>query len=244
MGRDSKPGNTAKGKYSIILAGQSISYDIKRSPKAKHIRLEVRSETGLTVIIPRLYNAGELPALIKKKQRWILEKIAKYNNNQTSRQSNTVKNGDSVLYLGQGFEVVGVQSYKNHVTMNVESNRLEVGMKTDNRGLSVILEGWYRKQAANLIEEKAKKLCVRMGITYNRISIRGQKTRWGSCSKQGNLSFNWKLIMAPEPVVDYVIIHELAHLIEMNHSKRFWQIVENNCPNWSDHRKWLKEHII
>jgi predicted metal-dependent hydrolase len=81
-----------------------------------------------------------------------------------------------------------------------------------------------------------------MGISYQRIAIRGQKTRWGSCSRKKNLSFNWKLIMAPGSVVEYVIIHELLHLKEMNHSKRFWELVARYCPGWRENKKWLKQH--
>jgi predicted metal-dependent hydrolase len=108
--------------------------------------------------------------------------------------------------------------------------------------LELALEQWYRTEAAKLINERADKLSSQMGISYKRVAIRGQKTRWGSCSHRKNLSFNWKLIMAPEPVIDYVIIHELTHLKEMNHSKRFWELVAEYCPAWRDYKKWLKRH--
>ena len=77
---------------------------------------------------------------------------------------------------------------------------------------------------------------------FNRVFIKGQKTRWGSCSKQRNLSFNWRLVMAPLPVIDYVVAHELAHLVEMNHSRKFWALVEQIYPGYSLHRAWLKEN--
>ncbi len=93
-----------------------------------------------------------------------------------------------------------------------------------------------------LVEEKIDKLSAHLGVRYNRLVIRGQKTRWGSCSRKSNLSFNWKLIMAPEPVINYVIIHELAHLKEMNHTKRFWELVAQYCPRWREHKKWLNDH--
>jgi hypothetical protein len=97
-------------------------------------------------------------------------------------------------------------------------------------------------QAAKLMKQQADKIGAQLGLTYKRLIIRGQKTRWGSCSQMGNLSFNWKLIMAPEPVIEYVVIHELAHLKEMNHAKSFWQLVARHCPRWRQHRKWLKDH--
>ena len=80
------------------------------------------------------------------------------------------------------------------------------------------------------------------GGTYNRITIRDQKTRWGSCSAKGTLSFNWRLMLAPPAVLDYVVVHELCHLTHMNHSKAFWALVESVCPDYRTHRRWLKEH--
>lgn len=80
-----------------------------------------------------------------------------------------------------------------------------------------------------------------MGVTYGRITLREQKTRWGSCSSEGNLNFNWKLALMPDEILDYVVVHELAHRMEMNHSDKFWKIVENVLPDYRERRKWLKE---
>lgn len=100
----------------------------------------------------------------------------------------------------------------------------------------------YRREAKELIERKAKNYSERMQITYHRITIREQKTRWGSCSSKGNLNFNWRLILAPESVLDYVVIHELAHLIELNHSSRFYQIVERWMPDYRTQQEWLRKN--
>ena len=82
----------------------------------------------------------------------------------------------------------------------------------------------------------------RLKVRYGRITIRNQRTRWGSCSHNGNLSFNWRLVMAPDEVLDYVVIHELCHLKEMNHQKAFWKEVEEYCPDWRPQRRWLNQH--
>ena len=97
------------------------------------------------------------------------------------------------------------------------------------------------------VEERRKEVKVKhyaglMNVQYGRITIRNQKTRWGSCSSKGNLNFNCLLMLAPDEVVDYVVIHELCHLIEMNHSKAFWKQVEQMMPDYKKHRKWLKDH--
>lgn len=99
-----------------------------------------------------------------------------------------------------------------------------------------------QKLAKKVIPEKVAYYARLMGVTYGRISIRKQKTRWGSCSREGNLNFNCLLMMAPPEVLDYVVVHELSHRLEMNHSARFWVQVENVMPDYRVPRKWLKEH--
>jgi hypothetical protein len=233
---------TTVGERKITVNGQTISYIIKRSSRAKHVRLEVRQETGLTVVIPSSYKIKQLPILLESKGNWISDKLTKYGQVQSLSDKTEVKSGDTIPYLGRNLEVVKRQNRRNANSIRLERNRLVVAIGSVSSRLNLVLEQWYRMQAAKLIKERADKLSARLGLTYNRILIRGQKTRWGSCSHKGNLSFNWKLIMAPEPVIDYVIIHELAHLKEMNHTKRFWGLVAEHCPRWREHKKWLKDH--
>lgn len=96
-------------------------------------------------------------------------------------------------------------------------------------------------RARKMIPERTAYYAAVMGVTYGRITLREQKTRWGSCSSKGNLNFNWKLGLMPDQILDYVVVHELAHRIEMNHSERFWKIVEQVLPDYRERRRWLKE---
>lgn len=99
-----------------------------------------------------------------------------------------------------------------------------------------------KETAREALEQKLRYYAPKMGVTYGRISVKDQKTRWGSCSSEGNLNFNWRLIMAPPGVMDYVVVHELAHRKEMNHSRNFWKVVEEIMPDYQKYRKWLKEN--
>ena len=104
------------------------------------------------------------------------------------------------------------------------------------------LEAQYRKEARRRITERAAYFAEKMGVDYGRIAIKAAKTRWGSCSAQGNLNFHWKLILMPPAILDYVVVHELAHRIEMNHSPRFWAQVERILPDYRERRRWRREN--
>ena len=230
------------GTCKTILDDKTVPYAVKRSSRAKHARLEVRAGTGLTVVIPGSYKIDEIPDLLRKKERWILDKLAKYVRGHPITEGKEPKNGNFIPYLGRHLKVVTRHNPGTAVSIRLEKNRLLVDLDSQNGRLNLVLEWWYRQQAEKLIKKRVDELCPQLGITYGRLTVRGAKTRWGSCSQKGNINFNWKLMMAPEPVIDYVIVHELAHLKEMNHSKNFWKLVAEHCPQWRKHRKWLKDH--
>jgi predicted metal-dependent hydrolase len=101
------------------------------------------------------------------------------------------------------------------------------------------LERWYRRAAHTEIAERLDHACSEVGASYSHLSIRGQRTRWASCSPSGAMSFNWRLLLAPEPVLDYVVWHEVCHLEILDHSPRFWALLAGRCPDYRDHARWL-----
>jgi len=242
MTREARSRLTSARKHKAILDGQSISYAVKRSYRAKFARLEVRPQSGLAVAVPRSYDVSRIPELLNEKRRWILDKLAKFGYINLSPVGVGVKSGDTIPYLGRNLRVVRRKNSRQNDGIEVEGKSLVVSLNSTGVGLRLILESWYRRKAEKLIRKRVAELSRKLGVRHGRLTIRGAKTRLGSCSQKGNLNFNWKLLMVPEPVIDYVIIHELAHLKEMNHSKKFWHLVGQHCPHWQKHRKWLKAH--
>ena len=104
------------------------------------------------------------------------------------------------------------------------------------------IERWYRRAARAEIAPRLDAAVARAGTSYTKLTIRGQRTRWGSCSQGGAMSFNWRLLLAPEPVLDYVVEHEVCHLEVMDHSPRFWRLLESRVPDWRDHAAWLRRY--
>jgi predicted metal-dependent hydrolase len=230
------------GEGKVELQGRSIGYRLKQSQRTRGIRLEIRSETGLTVVVPRKYTEHEVLDILKQKARWILKHLPAGKPVQMPLFTQEPGPGDRLSLMGRPIEIV-VHTVNSTLSSAVlQGNKLLISTGSRNGVIPKILEKWYRQQAATIFRQKADGFKEAMGLRYNNIYIRGQKTRWGSCSPSGNLTLNWKLLMAPEDIIDYVVIHELAHLKHMNHSKKFWDMVGQYCPGWAKYRKWLITH--
>lgn len=160
----------------------------------------------------------------------------------------TLENGDILFYLGEKriLNVIREQRTRAKVKCIMDRILIWVPYEADYEYKRECLEKWYRKEALCVISEKAEefsdKLSDKLSVHFENIRVKDQKSRWGSCSSKRNLNFNWRIIMAPEPVCDYVVIHELCHLVFMDHSANFWKLVESICPQYCQYKKWLKEN--
>lgn len=147
---------------------------------------------------------------------------------------------DKYLYLGKEYELDVRLGQKNVIEL---SDKFYLGISKINRA-ELYLESWYKQQARKLIKERVYMYAKHHGLNFNSVDVGrlAAKTRWGSCSSQKNLNFNWKLIMAPIDVIDYVVVHELSHLTELNHSAAFWENVRKMLPLYRSSRTWLKRN--
>jgi predicted metal-dependent hydrolase len=217
------------GSFEIKLNGHSVSYTLKRSQRARLVWLQIRQDKGLVVTVPRRYNLDELPPYLISKTRWILRHLAGPPNMLDLFGTEKAPQ-PALCYLGNPLPMSGEDHNLNYC--------LPDGPVVDCSGAL----DWLREQALVIIPARVRQLNRQIGVNVVKICIRDQKTRWGSCSQKGNLNFNWRLIMAPAPVLDYVVIHELCHLRRMSHGKSFWKIVDRFCPEWREHRRWLNRH--
>ncbi len=231
------------GRFEIALNGIEVAYTLKRSTRAQLIWLNIRRQTGLTVTIPYRYDVRCLREYLQDNSKWILSNLAKYCSAPPEPPQASPITTNTISYLGKSLKVMQLTTGSRSTEVNLDQNKLIVNLRPSDRRLSGLeLKSWLKDQAAQLINAKVKHFAHLMGLLYNRIRIRDQRSRWGSCSCRKNLNFNWRLIMAPEPVLDYVIIHELCHLKEMSHSRRFWGFVSQYCPRWEEYRGWLDDH--
>lgn len=238
-----KPENLLCVEAEITLGGQSVPYIIRRSFKAKNVRFLVREEHGLEVVVPEGYPLRNIEELLTQKQKWILEKLGEIEENAIKRQAAQDDTLSNIRYLGKAYPVVVILDSASPIRVEFSEEKALLTLPQNREELlRQVIDAWYRWAAKSLFTERASFWAEKMHVAYQNIFIRNQKTRWGSCSVKKNLSFNMRIIMAPLEVVDYIIIHELAHLKEMNHSKKFWQVVEEFCPNYKNHMAWLKKN--
>ncbi len=219
--------------YATIYINESeLTYRIKHSRKAKYLRLQINPSTGLEVVVPRGCKTEEAEKFIYKKREWILKHLK------------TVSEKDAYTYSGEKIEIT--QKYVLFLTrhrVNLHKNILAIESPSGSSDdISVIYNNWLRHRAKSYLPQRTEILASKYGFVIREVRIRNQKTRWGSCSAFGSISLNYRLMKYRFELIDYVIIHELCHLKEMNHSVKFWKLVEKIVPNYKLLKRELRSH--
>lgn len=227
-----------KPSKSILLGTNYVPYQVRFSNRAQRWRLSVTAER-VEVVLPEGSRAHP-EKLLREYAAWILEKQEKLRKRKIKVDKNALPEGQILLggkrvkleiRLAGTLERSQVICYPDHIS--VVSGKFPP---------SVLLQKWLTKQAESAVIRQVQIRSAQIGVRPTNISIRSQRTRWGSCSTRGTLSFNWRLIMAPPEVLDYVVVHELAHMKQKNHSKAFWAVVAQYCPQYLKYRLWLKQN--
>jgi predicted metal-dependent hydrolase len=210
---------------------RDIPYTIRRSPRARRVRVSVESDGSVEVVLPRRAPERAARDAVRELAGWIERR-----RRALSRAAAEVARPEgTVPFLGEP------------LTLVAEPGRTRVHRRGD---LLLVpqgdprpaLERWYRRMARTEFAARLDAACARAGTSYNGLTIRGQRTRWASCSSTGAMSFNWRLLLAPEPVIDYVVEHEVCHLEVLDHSPRFWALLASRVPDWRAHSRWLRRY--
>src|SRR6185312_6330382 len=202
----------------------AFDYRVRRSDRARRVHVRVDPARGVEVVLPRRAAEREAAAAIRDLRPWIERRMAELARTRAA----VAARGASVPYLGELLALVP------------EPDRVRVHRRgADHRPA---LERWYRRRARAEIAPRLDAATAAVGARYAGLTIRGQRTRWASCSATGAMSFNWRLLLAPAPVLDYVVWHEVCHLDLMDHSPRFWSLLAERCPDHRAHAAWLRRH--
>lgn len=224
--------------YSMTqIQGDGFNVAIIRSKRRKTLALAV-ANGEVIVRMPAKMAAHHAERFIQQKTAWIQQKLAAH----PAARKKEFADGEAYLFLGQQL-LLKINSNRLSNTVSVNHQTLQLALKNKAPSQALIskhLTAWYKQQATQHLISRCRELSAQTGLYPREIIVKTYKARWGSCTRSGDIQFNWKLIMAPEAVIDYVIIHELCHLKQHNHSPAFWQLVENFCIHYQVHRAWLK----
>jgi predicted metal-dependent hydrolase len=218
--------------------------DVIRTSRRKTASITI--EGGIVQFtIPDKLSDKRLRNLIADRTPWIKQKLLLQSDAAPVRPKEYVS-GESFAYLGRNYRLKLTQ--RRTEGLKLKSGQLVLGedkkLSEANKGAFIRseLEAWYHRHAERRLREKAKRYAGIIGVEPRSVSLKDYKSRWGSCSVTGDIFFNWKIIIAPHRIVDYVVVHELCHLIKHNHSPGFWKCVERVLPDYLDRRNWLKNN--
>jgi len=206
--------------------------------KRRTLAIEVSRDAKLIVRAPQRMPRETIDRFVAQKSGWIEKKKREARQKRATVAPKRFENGEEYPYLGRSYPLKIIENGKVPLSFG-DGFALSVNRRTDARMLFV---EWYKARAKEVIQERLLYYTDLSGIEYTLFRITSAQKRWGSCNSKGNLHFAWRLVMAPLPVVDYVVVHELAHVVEKNHSARFWHRVERILPDYRDRRAWLRNN--
>jgi hypothetical protein len=217
-----------------------LVYTTRRSAKRRKLTITVERDRSVIVHAPEAVSDEKIRQVVESKRQWIYEKMGHPQKYQTLPHppGKELVSGESALYLGRQYRIEVVKRGLAGIQFNqrflIPANR---GKKR-----AEVLREWYMNKAKEKLVPRVTLHARELGVDIAAVKITSNRFRWGSCTMHNNVNFNWRLIKAPMFVIDYVIVHELAHLIEANHTPRFWNIVRAQTPTMEKAKAWLKEH--
>lgn len=219
-----------------LVAGRlDIDVIFRRHAQARRLVLRLNSEGNAAVVtVPKGVSRAQALDFVTRSTGWLAARIAKH------QDRIVLAAGSSVPLRGELYEIRHVQMRRGTVTVDHRDKFVQVA--GDLPHVSRRLGDWLKALAKDDLTLASRRYAEAMGVTFRRVSVRDQRSRWGSCSAAGGLSYSWRLILSPPEVLDYVAAHEVAHLRHMNHGPQYWRLVLRHCPHAATARKWLKAH--
>jgi predicted metal-dependent hydrolase len=219
----------------------AVPYTIRRSDRARHARILVGGG-GVEVVVPRRFPLHEVEPFVEEKRPWIERTLRRMRESESEFPPARLEDRGEVPYLDERLALrVREQAGRTRAHVARRGDELRVALAPGG-SLPAALEGWYRRRARHEVGARLDSAVARADTSYAGLQIRGQRTRWASCSSSGAMSFNWRLLLAPAEILDYVVEHEVAHLEVHDHSQRFWKLLASRSPRWREHERWLRRH--
>lgn len=239
-----------KSQQIQISAGQEVlSYSLKRSSRRCTLGITIKADLRILVFAPSALSQRQIDTFIRKKIPWILQKRQDIRFSGSLRVAHCFREGETFLFLGKPLRLVFTPTDKKRVSLRLFQEKFIAAVPRDmpeghlEYSLKKAMISWYRNQAKEVLATRVFQKSRNLGVEVKEIFVRTQKTIWGSCHyHRKRLYLNWKIVMAPVDVIDYVIIHELCHLMFPHHSRKFWDAVKKAMPHYPEKAQWLKTH--
>ena len=221
-----------------IIVDNKLSIQVVRSKRRRKTSSIIISNGLVKVVVPNQISDFTIKKLINKRMSWIRKKLQD-ELNMTPIIVKEYVDGESFTYLGNNYQL---KSFVGSVTsVKVTSDYIYVSLpKISKENIKNLLEHWYEEKAIEIMTDKTNRYAKIIGVSPTAISVGDYKSKWGSCSIEGKISYNWRIIIAPSRILEYVVIHELCHMLEHNHSKEYWRLVSTYCHDFKECRKWLR----
>lgn len=216
-----------------------MEYSVRESTEASEPRIDIGIHE-IRVVVP-VGESVDPETLLLENAGWVLEKKRKYDRHREQAPDRTFEVGERIPYLGEEW-IVTLADIRNSEATDGEL-RLSRQKVSDSSVRSELMT-LYRSEARQYLTERVDLYADRMNVEPGKVELRNQRTRWGSCSTKRTLSFNWRLMMAPPDVIDYVVVHELAHLRVEQHTRRFWTLVHEQVSDYPEQVRWLDQHSV
>ncbi len=215
---------------------------VKSRRRKKTLSLQVRKDGAVIVQAPFHTSKGDIEKFLEDKERWLRQKLKEQKERKKECRAKSFKTGEEFLYLGRAYPLRVLDGpERNGEPLNLSGRGFTLAADRVPEGRELFAE-WYRERAGAYIADRIRFYGYSLWMFPRSVRIGNAECRWGSCSYDDRLSFTWRLIMAPPPVIDYVILHELVHMKEKSHSPRFWNLLETLMPDYKKHRHWLREN--
>lgn len=227
-----------------ITQFENHTVEIWRRPRQRYINLRVRADGNLRVTCGPRVPKRDIFGFIRESEPFIKKSLADLAEFYRRHPPKKVQSGETYLYFGQRLTLQIVWTWKPKITVQFRDGQFELLAPTNSsvEERHEALRKFYKKEGGRYLRRCAEFWAEKMKSYPTSISIRGQTSRWGSCTSKGHVNLNWKLLAVPPEIIDYVVIHELAHLSHMDHSNRFWDLVAKHYPDYKRAKKWLREH--
>ena len=221
-----------------------FAFELVRSARRRSISIEI-AKAQVVVRAPYFVAKADIEKFVREKSLWVQQKLAQQEQQISELPQYTFADRSSIPYLGEPLTLIvhkqptaDVVRYGNKLLVILSSR----GRSAPEVQTKRLVSQWYQEQALALLQSKTDTAAAQLGVRHTGITLKANRSKWGHCTAHGAIQYNWQILLAPEPVVDYLVAHEVSHLMHHNHSPAFWSVVARLCPDYKKHRGWLKTH--